>query len=138
MHRLQNKPISRFFRLAPETPRTLILALWAVLILCVIVGSLSPGGSPVVAAVGRLHVNDKVMHFFAYLALSLLPVLGFQDRCSGLKAGLSMFVLGLLMEFGQHFSPGRAVELRDILANGAGVSCGALLGQPVRACIPFF
>lgn len=137
MHRLQNKPISRFSRLAPETPRTLILALWAVLILCVIVGSLSPGGSPVVAAVGRLHVNDKVMHFCAYLALALLPVIGFQDRRTGLKAGLSMFVLGVAMEAGQHFSPGRAVELGDVLANGAGVSCGALLGRSFRACIPF-
>jgi VanZ family protein len=138
MHPLQNKHVSRFFCPAPGTPRNLILAFWAVLILCVVVGSLSPGGSPVVAAIGRLHVNDKVMHFFAYLALALLPVLGFQDRRSGFKAGLSMFVLGLLMEFGQHFSPARAVELRDVLANGAGVGCGALLGRPVRACLDVF
>jgi VanZ family protein len=46
-----------------------------------------------------------------------------------------MFVLGILMEAGQYFSPGRAVELGDLLANGAGVSCGALLGLPIRACI---
>jgi VanZ family protein len=43
-----------------------------------------------------------------------------------------MFVLGVLLEAGQHFSPGRAVELGDVLANGAGVSCGALLGLPFR------
>jgi len=36
------------------------------------------------------------------------------------------------MEAGQHFSPGRAVELGDVIANGAGVSCGALLGLPFR------
>jgi len=36
---------------------------------------------------------------------------------------------------GRHFSPGRAVELGDVVANGAGVSCGALLGLPIRACI---
>ena len=46
-----------------------------------------------------------------------------------------MFVLGILMEAGQHFSPGRAVELGDVVANGAGVSCGALLGLPIRALI---
>jgi VanZ family protein len=44
-----------------------------------------------------------------------------------------MFVLGILLEGGQHFSPGRAVELGDVIANGAGVSCGALLGLPLRA-----
>jgi VanZ family protein len=131
---LQAKPTPQFGD-SPETRRTLILAFWAVLIFCVVIGSLSPGGSPVVAAVGRLHVNDKVMHFCAYLALALLPVIGFKDRRAGLQAGLSMFLLGVLMEAGQHFSPGRAVELGDVLANGAGVTCGALLGRPIRACI---
>jgi len=90
------------------------------------------------SAVGRLHINDKVMHFCAYLALSLLPVIGFKDRRRGLRAGLSMFLLGVLMEAGQHLSPSRSVELRDVLANGAGVGCGALLGRSFRACIPFF
>jgi VanZ family protein len=42
--------------------------------------------------------------------------------------------LGILTEAGQHFSPGRAVELGDVLANGAG-SCGTLLGLPIRALI---
>jgi VanZ family protein len=77
-----------------------------------------------------LHVNDKVQHFCAYLALSMLPVIGFRDRHKGLAAGLSMFFLGVVLELGQHFSPGRAVEFGDVLANGAGVSCGTLLGLP--------
>ena len=68
-------------------------------------------------------------------ALALLPVIGFRDRRRGLVAGVSIFVLGILMEGGQHFSPGRAVEFGDVIANGAGVSCGALLGLPVRASI---
>jgi hypothetical protein len=59
---------------------TLILILWVVLICCVVVGSLSPAASHVMAAVGRLHINDKVMHFCAYLALSVLPVIGFRNR----------------------------------------------------------
>jgi VanZ family protein len=105
------------------------------LICCVIIGSLLPGTSPVMVAVGRLHISDKVLHFCAYLALSLLPVIGFRDRRRGLVAGLSMFVLGILMEACQHFAPGCAVELGDVIANGACVSCGTLLGLPVRACI---
>jgi VanZ family protein len=109
--------------------------LWAVLICCVVIGSLLPSGSALMVAIGRLHVNDKVQHFCAYLTLSLLPVIGLRDRRRGIVAGLSMFVLGLLMEAGQHFSPGRVPELGDVLANGAGVSCGALLGLPIRSRI---
>ena len=111
------------------------MALWAVLICCVVIGSLLPAASPLMVDIGRLHINDKVMHFGAYLALSLLPVIGFRDRRRGIVAGLSMFLLGVLMEAGQHFSPGRAVELGDVIANGAGVSCGALLGLPIRTLI---
>ena len=111
------------------------MVLWAVLICFVVISSLLPAASPVMVDIGRLHVNDKVMHFCAYLALSFLPVIGCQDRRRGLMTGISMFLLGVLMEAGQHFSPGRAVELGDVLANGAGVSCGTLLGLPIRALI---
>ena len=113
----------------------LILVLWAVLMCCVVVGSLAPGASSLMVAIGRLHVWDKLQHFGAYLVLSLLPVIGFRDRRRGLMAGLSMFLLGVLMEAGQHFSPGRAVELGDVVANGVGVSCGTLLGLPIRTLI---
>jgi VanZ family protein len=115
--------------------RTPFLILWAVLICCVVIGSLLPAASPVMVAVGRMHVSDKVLHFCAYLALSSLPVIGFRDRRRGVVAGVSMFVLGILMEAGQHFSPGRAVEFGDVIANGAGVSCGTLLGLPIRTLI---
>jgi len=115
--------------------RPLILSLWGVLLGCVVIGSMLPAASPVMVEIGSFHINDKVLHFGAYLALSLLPVIGFRDRRRGLMAGLSMFLLGILMEAGQHFSPGRAVELGDVLANSAGVSCGTLLGLPIRTLI---
>jgi hypothetical protein len=134
MLREQNRPTASF-GLTSETWRTVILSLWVVLICCVVVGSLLPAASPVMIAIGRLHIWDKLQHFGAYLALSFLPVIGFRDRRKGLMAGLSMFLLGILMEAGQHFSPGRSPELGDVLANGAGVSCGALLGLPFRTLI---
>lgn len=115
--------------------RTLILVLWAVLICCVVVGSLLPAASAVMVAIGRLHIWDKLQHFGAYLALSFLPVIGFRDKRRGIVMGLSMFILGALLEAGQHFSPGRSVELGDVIANGAGVSCGTLLGLPIRTLI---
>ena len=132
MLRQQNK-LTPGFGLSPEAGHTIILALWAVLICCVVVGSLLPAASPVMIAIGRLHIWDKLQHFGAYLALSILPVIGFRDKRRGLMAGLSMFLLGVLMEAGQHFSPGRAMELGDVVANGVGVGCGTLLGLPVRA-----
>ncbi len=117
------------------TNRAVLMTLWAVLIGCVIVGSLLPAASPVMVVIGRFHICDKLQHFGAYLALSILPVIGFRDKRRGILAGLSMFFLGVLLELGQHFSPDRAVELGDVLANGAGVSCGALLGVPFRTLI---
>ena len=112
--------------------RRVILAFWAVLMGSVIAGSLLPAGSPVVVAIGRLPISDKVVHFCAYLALSCLPVIGFRDRSRGIVAGVSTFALGLLIEAGQQFSPGRAAGLGDVIANGAGVGCGTLLGIPIR------
>ena len=113
----------------------MVLSLWALLICCVVLGSLAPAASSLMVAIGRLHIWDKLLHFGAYLALSFLPVIGFRDRRRGLMAGISMFLLGVLMEAGQHFSPGRAVELGDVVANGMGVSCGTLLALPVRTLI---
>jgi VanZ family protein len=130
----RSNPTTRF-GLSSETRRTVILSLWAVAICCVVIGSLAPAASPLMVAIGRLHIWDKLQHFGAYLALSFLPVIGFRDRRRGIAAGLSMFVLGTLLEAGQHFSPGRSVELGDVIANGAGVSCGALLGLPFRTLI---
>ena len=121
--------------LREQNKRTVILVLWAVLICCVVIGSLLPATSSVMVDIGRLHIDDKALHFSAYQALSLLPVIGFRDRRRGLIAGLSMFILGLLLEDGQYFSPGRAVELGDVIANGAGVSCGVLLAPPIRMLI---
>jgi VanZ family protein len=115
--------------------RTALMVLWAVLIGCVVAGSLLPASTPVMVAVGRLNIDDKMMHFGAYLALSLLPVIGFRNRRRGIVAGLSMFVLGVLIEAAQQSAPGRAMEFGDVIADGAGVSCGALLGPPIRTCI---
>ena len=118
-----------------QNQRSVLLVLWAVLICCVVIGSLLPAANPLMVAIGHLHIWDKLQHFGAYLALSFLPVVGFRDRRRGLMAGLSMFLLGVLMEAGQHFSPGRAVELGDVVANGVGVGCGTLLGLPIRSLI---
>ncbi len=112
--------------------RRLLYLLWLLGILLVVIGSLLPASSPVMRVVGMLPVGEKVLHFCAYLAISSLPVIGFRDRRTGILAGLSMWVLGILLEGAQHFSPGRSVEFGDVIVNGAGVSCGVLLAFPIR------
>ena len=119
-------------RFRGEFARRAVLGSWVVLVGLVVMGSLLPAGSPVVAAAGRLPLTDKAMHFLAYLGLSVLLVVGFRERRRGLAAGMAMFGLGCLLEFAQQFSPGRGVDLLDLAANGAGVGCGLLLAQPVR------
>ena len=55
--------------LRERSNHTALLTVWAVLIGCVVVGSLAPAASSLMVAVGRLHVWDKLLHFGAYLAL---------------------------------------------------------------------
>jgi hypothetical protein len=116
-----------------DSQRSLIVLLWGVLIGFVVIGSLLPAASAVMVAVGRLHIHDKVQHFCAYLALAMLPVVGFVSWRRGILVGLSMFLVGVLLEGGQHFSPGRAVELGDVVANALGVACGVLVALALRA-----
>ena len=108
------------------------LCLWGVLAGCIAIGSLLPANSPVLVGVGSMHVSDKVLHFCAYLALSFLPVLAIPDRRRGTAIGLSMIVLGGLLEIGQAFSPGRSPEILDQLANTLGAICGIVLARGCR------
>ena len=118
-----------------STTHRALVALWLVLIGCVVVGSLLPAASPIMVGIGRLHIDDKLQHFSAYLALSALPLLAFRERRTGILVGVSMFLLGLLLEGGQHFSPGRAVELGDVVANGCGVGCGVPFAFAIRTLL---
>ncbi len=118
-----------------RTPRarSAILTCWGALICCVTVGSLLSGASAAMQAIGRLPITDKQIHFGAYLALSVLPAVGLRDRRKGILAGLSMFILSVLLEGAQSFAPGRSVEMGDVIANAAGVGFGIALALPIRA-----
>lgn len=108
--------------------RAAILCLWGVIVGTVLAGSLLPANIPLMVAIGRLKINDKILHFCAYFALAFLPMIGFQDRRRSYLVGVSMFALGLVLELGQYFAPGRAAELADVAANGLGIGCGTLMG----------
>jgi len=97
--------------------------LWFLAILAVVIGSLLPGGSPALRALGLLHVNDKVQHFAAYMVLAWFPVwLG--SRPAAMAACLKLIGLGIALELAQLAVPGRSCEFMDAMADLGGVLCG--------------
>jgi VanZ family protein len=81
--------------------------------------------------IAALHVNDKVQHIVAYLSLACLPALHERRRRLAYTA-VGLVALGVLLEFGQLWSPGRSFEIGDMLADAAGVIAGASLGLWAR------
>jgi VanZ family protein len=122
--------------LRQQSKQTFILILWAVLICCVIVGSLLPARSPVIVGIGRLHISLKVLHFFAYASLALIALVAIRRRPAAVLTALAMILLGVALEFGQKLSPGRSCEIRDMFLNGAGVVTGIAIGFLSRRVIP--
>ena len=79
------------------------------------------------------HGLDKVAHFFEFALQGFLLSLGFFNALTlspGMKSilafvtGLSM---GILDEYHQLFVPHRRSDIRDVLADAAGVICGILV-----------
>ena len=106
---------------------------WAGCALAIIIGSLLPGNSIPIQTLGRLHINDKVQHALAYAVLALLPVLHEQRRNSVALLLLIAVAMGILLEFGQLYSPGRSFDTHDMLADVAGIIIGATTGLLLRS-----
>jgi VanZ family protein len=70
---------------------------------------------------------DKLMHYGAYTGLAFLSMLAYERR-RGFVLALSMILLGVVIEFLQHFSPGRTPDIADVIANSTGVFSGIVLG----------
>ncbi len=106
----------------------LMLILWCISILIVIYYSLVPQVEfPV-----DFWNADKAYHCAAYGWLAILPMMGFTVRRLAISAALSMIILGILLEVGQYFIPGRSFSLLDIAANTIGVLLGIFLGDRLR------
>jgi VanZ family protein len=113
-----------------------LYVLWLLSILLVMIGSLLPASSPVMRAVGRLPVSQKVLHFCAYSWLALLALLAIKRRSVAALAALTMILLGVALEFGQKLIPGREFEIRDMFINGFGVLTGVAIGILSRRIVP--
>ena len=80
-------------------------------------------------ATGSTPLWDKPLHLAAYLIYVLLgtPLCRKPAQLYWMAAGI--FTYSGLMEWGQHFVPGRSMSLADLLANGLGVALGVVLAR---------
>ena len=108
--------------------------LWTVCLIAVVVGSLLPAGSAPMRALDKLDINDKVQHLLAYAVLAFLPAL--HERLRKLAVLLLIAAaLGVLLEYGQLYSPGRTFDVHDMLADVLGIALGTAIGLPLRSIL---
>jgi VanZ family protein len=106
--------------------------IWLAVFAAVVVGSLLPAQSAAMHLIDRAGINDKAEHFIAYAVLAALPSLE-RFRCRRLGATiLALFLLGALLEFAQHFIPGRTCDWHDLLAGACGLFTGLALVRLTR------
>ncbi len=111
--------------------RGALRVLWMLAVLLVIFGSLLPASSQAIRLLSWLGVSDKIEHFLAYLVLAFLPALHERSKVLA-EAAIGAVALGIALEYAQRLSPGRAFEVRDMMADAAGVCAGLTLGLLLR------
>ncbi len=92
------------------------------------VGSLTPSDY-----LPHYPMRDKVVHFCGYCLVSTLAMLAIRSPRRQVTCLLLLTVMGIGLEFGQLFVPGRAFEMADMAANGCGVFFAF---QAIRFLIP--
>lgn len=98
---------------------TLLLAVRVMLlsaIACLFVGSLLPSDF-----VPAHPFRDKALHFVGYAGIASLAMISIRHPQRQLISLVLLSVLGVALELGQTFVPGRAFELGDIVANSGGI-----------------
>lgn len=115
-------------RIGPRE-RSLLNWLFAAGVVVVIGGSLLPSSSPVMTAVGRLPVTDKVLHFTAYFTLAAMAALGRPAVRTVLLLATGLALLGALLEVAQNLVPGRSPDIADEGANILGCVFGVFVGR---------
>ena len=106
-------------------------SLFVVLVGAIIIGSLLP----IELAPRAPFLSDKVEHLAAYLITSFLGAYGFGDtgRKRLWQLALGLIIMGVVLEVGQNFVPGRYAEVVDGIVNAVGVALGMALCWVIRA-----
>ena len=119
------------FKYLEKNKTTLVFSTLVVYWIILFVGTTIPAQSVPSLGVG----GDKVVHFFAYLILSVLLYLSFifQEKSSFIQRNAILLTLalatcyGVLDELHQMLVPGRSAELLDWIADALGAACGVLI-----------
>lgn len=98
-------------------------ALFVIYIIIIAGVSLAPSDS---SSLPIKHI-DKVGHFLAYVVMAVLALVSFKKGGGQVTAVLLIFVLAVLLEWGQGFVPGRLSNLADGITNILGLLGGVLL-----------
>jgi VanZ family protein len=88
---------------------------------------LLPSNSLLLLALDQLKINDKVLHFVAYMVLAFLPAIH-ERRSLVVAVAVGAVVLGVALEFGQLVCGCRDFEIGDMMANAMGVCMGVAVG----------
>ena len=80
------------------------------------IGSLTPG-----SYLPHHPMKDKLLHFAGYGVVGVLAMLAIRSPRRQIGCLLILTALGVALELGQMFVPGRAFEVWDMAANGCGV-----------------
>lgn len=71
---------------------------------------------------------DKILHFLAYAAASVMPVLLFKYRAKIIATEIVIIIIAAATEISQHYISGRTASYGDFAANMAGVFAGIAVG----------
>jgi len=100
---------------------------WCALVLLVVWLSLSSA-----VHLSSAHHFNQILHAAAYAAVAGSPVILIGSSDAALILAMSAPLLGVLLEIGQTFVPGRTGDLRDAAADCAGALVGVIAGCWIR------
>ena len=106
--------------------------LLALAVVALVSASLVPGGPGGDHALGPFGLvgADKWSHAMGYAGITLLALRSFEARREAvLVVALLVLDLGIALEIGQSFVPGRMTEFGDLLADAVGVVVGVGLDR---------
>lgn len=102
---------------------TILIMGWSALALAIVAGCLVPA-----ARLPPYLPNDKLLHLLSFALLALPMAVASSSSRQAVAGVVILLLAGLLIEFAQHFIPGRSFCTRDLLANAAGAAIGTTLG----------
>jgi VanZ family protein len=77
-------------------------------------------------AMVRTAFPGVVEHFVAYAGSAAIAMAGYGARRGGLQIIGGFWVYAAILEYLQHFSPGRDPSIADFVVSGLGALCGGL------------